>query len=199
MSAVTAVPLRPVSRGALVTLWVGVGILAAVGAFAAWQGTRSQVAMALPAADYMAMNGKRSGITTTASGLQYEVLKQAEGPKPGPTDLVLVEYDGKLVNGDSFDSSKVQGGPAALPVSGGMIPGWGEGLQLMSQGSKYRFYIPPQLGFGERGAGDKIPPNAVTIFDVELIAIAPPQMGMGGMGGMGMPEGHGGGMGVPGQ
>ena len=122
-------------------------------------------------------------VITTASGLQYEVLKDGAGPRPGPNDIVLVDYDGKLVNGDSFDSSAKQGGPAPLPVSGGMIPGWSEGMQLMKQGSKYRFWMPPQLAFGERGAGGKIPPNAVTIFDVTLIAIAPPQAaGMGGMG-----------------
>jgi FKBP-type peptidyl-prolyl cis-trans isomerase len=188
MSEVTAVPLRPIAKGSLTKLWIGIGILVAAGAGWAWCGTRAQVAMAQPPAEFMASNGKRSGVVTTASGLQYEVLKEGDGPKPGPTDLVLVNYDGKLLNGESFDSSARQGGPAPLPVASGMIPGWGEGLQLMKQGAKYRFWMPPQLAFGERGAGDKIPPNAVTIFDVELVAIAP----QGAMGGMGMGAPHGG-------
>ena len=188
MSEVTAVPLRPISRRALVVLWVGIGLLAAAGAAAAFVGTSKQVAMAQPPAEFLAANAKKSGVVTTASGLQYEVLKEGSGPKPGPSDIVLVEYEGRLANGEAFDSSARQGGPAALPVAGGMIPGWGEGLQLMPQGAKYRFWMPPELAFGERGAGDKIPPNAVAVFDVELLAIAPPQAAMG----MGvMPEGHG--------
>jgi FKBP-type peptidyl-prolyl cis-trans isomerase len=189
MSEVTAVPLRPVPRRALVFLWVGIGLLAAIGIAGAWRGTAAQVAMAQPPADFLAANARHPGVVTTASGLQYKVLKQGSGAKPGAADLVLVNYEGRLANGESFDSSARQGGPAALPVAGGMIPGWGEGLQLMPQGSKYRFWMPPELAFGERGAGDKIPPNAVAIFDVELIAIAPPQMGgMGGLGGL--PPGH---------
>ena len=188
MSEVTAVPLRPIRKRSLVLLWVGIGLLAVAGAGVAWCGTSRQVAMAQPPAEFLAHNAKRAGVVTTASGLQYQVLKEGTGPKPSPSDVVLVEYDGRLANGESFDSSARQGGPAALPVAGGMIPGWGEGLQLMPQGSKYRFWMPPELAFGERGAADKIPPNAVAIFDVELLAIAPPQaMGMGGM-----PQGHGG-------
>ncbi|PTQ10984.1 peptidylprolyl isomerase [Sphingomonas oleivorans] len=181
MSEVTAVPLRPIGKGSLATLWIGVGLLVAAGVGTAYFGTRSQVAMAQPAAEFLAANGKRSGVVTTASGLQYQVLKEGQGPKPSAGDTVLVNYDGKLVNGEAFDSSSRQGGPAVLPVGGGMIPGWTEGLQLMKQGAKYRFWFPPKLAYGDRGAGGGvIPPNAVTIFDVELLAIAPP--GMGGMG-----------------
>jgi FKBP-type peptidyl-prolyl cis-trans isomerase len=190
MSEVTAVPLRPIAKGSLVTLWVGIGLAIAAGVGMAWYGTRTQVAMAQPPVEFLAANAKRSGVVTTASGLQYQVLKEGTGPKPGPNDMVLVEYEGSLANGESFDSSKRQGGPVPLPVAGGMIPGWGEGLQLMPQGSKYRFWMPPELAFGEQGAGGKIPPNAITIFDVELVAIAPPQAGMG-MGMGAMPEGHG--------
>lgn len=188
MSEVTAVPLRPIAKGSLVKLWAGVAIILAAGVGTAYLGTRGQVAMAQSPEDFLKANGQRSGVITTASGLQYKVLEEGSGPKPGPNDIVLVDYDGKLVNGDSFDSSAKQGGPAPLPVSGGMIPGWSEGLQLMSKGAKYRFWMPPQLAFGEHGAGGKIPPNAVTIFDVTLHEIAPPQA----MGGMG--AGHGGGM-----
>jgi len=184
MSEVTAVPLRPIAKGSLVKLWAGVAIVIAAGVGTAYYGTRSQVAMAQTPEDFMKSNGSHSGVVTTVSGLQYQVLKEGSGPRPGPNDIVLVDYDGKLVNGETFDSSAKQGGPAPLPVSGGMIPGWSEGMQLMQQGAKYRFWMPPQLAFGERGAGGKIPPNAVTIFDVTLIAIAPPQAaGMGGMGG----------------
>jgi FKBP-type peptidyl-prolyl cis-trans isomerase FkpA len=189
MSEVTAVPLRPIPRRSLILLWAGLGLLVAGGAAVAWTGTAKQIAMAQPPVEFLASNAKKSGIVTTASGLQYQVLKEATGPKPGPNDIVLVEYEGRLANGEAFDSSARQGGPAALPVASGMIPGWGEGLQLMPQGSKYRFWMPPELAFGERGAGDKIPPNAIAIFDVELLAVAPPQAGMG-MGAP-MPEGHG--------
>lgn len=182
MSEVTAVPLRPIAKGSLVKLWAGIALLALAGAGVAWVGTRGQVSMAQAPEDFMASNGKHAGVVTTASGLQYKVLEEGNGPTPTAQDIVLVEYEGKLVNGDTFDSSARQGGPAALPVSGGMIPGWGEGLQLMKQGAKYRFWMPPSLAFGERGAGGKIPPNAVTIFDVKLVAIAPPQAMGGGMG-----------------
>ncbi len=187
MSEVTAVPLRPIAKGSLVKLWAGIAIALAASAGLAYVGTRSQVLMAQTPEAFLASNAKQSGVVTTPSGLQYKILEEGNGPKPTASDIVLVDYDGKLVNGESFDSSARQGGPAALPVSGGMIPGWGEGLQLMKQGAKYRFWMPPQLAFGERGAGGKIPPNAVTIFDVKLVAIAPPQ----GMGGMNM-GGHGG-------
>lgn len=189
MSEVTAVPLRPIAKGSLVKLWAGIAIILATGVGVAYVGTRSQVAMAQSPEEYMAANGRRGGVVTTPSGLQYQVLEQGNGPRPGPNDIVLVDYNGKLVNGESFDSSAKQGGPAPLPVSGGMIPGWSEGLQLMNKGSKYRFWMPPQLAFGEQGAGGKIPPNAVTIFDVTLHEIAPPQAMGGGMGGV-----HGGGM-----
>jgi FKBP-type peptidyl-prolyl cis-trans isomerase FkpA len=189
MSEVTAVPLRPIAKGSLVKLWAGVALVLAAGIGVAYYGTQKQVLMAQTPEQFLAANGKHSGVITTASGLQYEILEQGSGPKPGPSDVVLVEYEGKLVSGETFDASARSGGPAALPVGGGIIPGWTEGLQLMNQGAKYRFWIPPQLAYGERGAGNgKIPPNAITIFDVKLVAIAPPQA----MGGMGMGAGHGG-------
>ncbi|MDB5686855.1 MAG: peptidylprolyl isomerase [Rhizorhabdus sp.] len=173
MSEVTAVPLRPIAKGSLVKLWAGVAIVLAAAVGAAYVGTRSQVAMAQSPEEYLAANAKRSGVVTTASGLQYEVIKKGAGPKPGLGDMVLVDYDGKLVSGESFDSSAAHGnGPAPLPVAG-MIPGWTEGLQLMERGAKYRFWMPPALAYGDRGASDKIPPNAITIFDVTLHEIAP--------------------------
>jgi len=119
---------------------------------------------------YLEANGKKPGVTTTASGLQFEVLQAAEGPKPAATSKVTVHYTGTLIDSTEFDSSVKRGQPASFALSG-VIPGWSEGLQLMSTGSKYRFTIPPALGYGSRGAGNIIPPNAVLIFEVELISI----------------------------
>lgn len=182
MSEVTAVPLRPIKKGALVTLWTGVALIATAGIAVAYKGTERQVAMAEPAAEFLAHNAKRSDVVTTSSGLQYKILKEGKGAKPQPTDMVVVDYDGKLANGETFDSSATHGGPATLPV-GGLIPGWVEALQLMSPGAKYRFWIPPQLGYGETGAGNGvIPPNALLVFDVTLLAVSPQQPGMGGLG-----------------
>ncbi|TVV69735.1 FKBP-type peptidyl-prolyl cis-trans isomerase [Sphingomonas solaris] len=186
--SVTAVPLRPIAKGSLTKLWVGIGLLAVGGVGAAWYTTSAQVAMATPPAAFLATNAKRSDVKTTPSGLQYQVIREGTGPRATAQDVVLVDYDGKLANGETFDASARHGGPATLPVSG-LIPGWVEGLQLMNQGSKYRFWIPPELGYGPQGAGDGvIPPNALLVFDVDLQAIMPRQAlgGMGGaMGGMG--------------
>ena len=186
MSEVTAVPLRPIAKGSLVKLWIGVAAVIAIGVGAAYMGTASQVTMAMSPDEFMTSNAKHSGVVTTPTGLQYKVLKEGSGPKPGPSDMVLVNYDGKLLSGKTFDSTKTEGKPRPMPI-GGTIPGWTEGLQLMSQGAKYRFWMPPALAYGEQGAGGVIPPNAVISFDVELLAIAPAQMGMGGV-----PAGHGG-------
>lgn len=114
-------------------------------------------------------NGKKTGVTTTASGLQYEVLKAGTGPKPKTTDNVKVHYEGKLTNGTVFDSSKQRGEPATFRLDQ-VIPGWTEGLQLMPVGSTYRFVIPSDLAYGAGGAGP-IPPNSVLVFEVELLSI----------------------------
>jgi len=183
MSEVTAVPLRPIRKGSLITLWVGIALVAAAGAALAYKGTARQVAMAEPATEFLVRNGKKSGVVTTPSGLQYQVLEKGQGGvKPQPTDMVVLDYEGKLANGETFDASASHGGPATLPV-GGLIPGFTEGLQLMNPGAKYRFWIPPQLGYGDAGAGNGvIPPNALLVFDVKLLAIAPQAPGMGGIG-----------------
>jgi FKBP-type peptidyl-prolyl cis-trans isomerase FklB len=115
-------------------------------------------------------NAKRSEVVVTDSGLQYEVLKAAEGKKPGATDSVTVHYEGTLLDGSVFDSSYQRNEPASFPLNM-VIAGWTEGVQLMSEGAKYRFFIPSALGYGERGAGAAIPPNADLIFDVELLSI----------------------------
>ena len=123
--------------------------------------------------DFLAKNGKRKGVTTTASGLQYEVLMKAKDKKavrPGATDTVKVHYEGKLLDGTVFDSSYERGEPIEFPLTG-VIKGWTEGLQLMPVGSKYRFYIPYSLAYGERGMGESIPPYSTLIFIVELLEV----------------------------
>ena len=120
--------------------------------------------------DFMAANRKKSGVTETSTGLQYEVIQNADGPKPGRTSQVRVHYTGTLLNGQVFDSSVQRGEPAEFGLSQ-VIPGWTEGLQLMSEGAKYRFFIPARLAYGERGAPGAIPPNAALIFEVELLKI----------------------------
>ena len=119
---------------------------------------------------FLAENAKREGVKTTASGLQYEVLETTLGQKPKATDSVRVHYEGTLIDGTVFDSSYKRGESIAFPLNG-VIKGWTEGLQLMSVGSKYKFFIPYQLAYGERGAGASIPPYAALIFTVELLGI----------------------------
>lgn len=119
---------------------------------------------------FLEQNAKRNGVHTTPSGLQYEILEPALGPKPKADDRVTVHYEGTLIDGTVFDSSYKRGQTATFGLNQ-VIRGWTEGLQLMSVGAKYRFYIPYQLAYGERGAGAQIPPYAALIFTVELIAI----------------------------
>ena len=119
---------------------------------------------------FLAENAKREGVKVTASGLQYEVLEATIGQKPKATDSVKVHYEGTLIDGTVFDSSYKRGESISFPLSG-VIKGWTEGLQLMSVGSKYKFFIPYQLAYGEHGAGASIPPYAALIFTVELLGI----------------------------
>lgn len=119
---------------------------------------------------FLANNAKREGVTVTASGLQYEVLTAGEGAKPLATDQVTVHYKGTLIDGKQFDSSYDRGQPATFGLNQ-VIPGWTEGVQLMSVGAKYRFFIPYNLAYGEKGAGGDIPPYSALIFDVELVKI----------------------------
>jgi FKBP-type peptidyl-prolyl cis-trans isomerase len=119
--------------------------------------------------EFLEKNAGKEGVMTTLSGLQYQVLKAAEGPKPAATDTVRVHYTGRLLNGTVFDSSVERGEPVEFPLNG-VIPGWTEGLQLMSVGSKFRLWIPASLAYGARGRSG-IGPNQVLEFEVELLEI----------------------------
>jgi FKBP-type peptidyl-prolyl cis-trans isomerase len=121
-------------------------------------------------AAFLAENGEKSGVITTASGLQYEVIEEGDGPKPGPTDRVSVHYRGTLLDDTEFDSSYGRGTPITFGVNG-VISGWTEALQLMSVGSKYRLFIPSDLAYGQGGSPPDIGPNATLIFEVELLSI----------------------------
>ncbi len=118
----------------------------------------------------LAEYAKKEGVVTLPSGLQYKVLTEGNGKKPKATDKVKCHYEGMLIDGTLFDSSIQRGEPATFPLNG-VIAGWTEGLQLMAEGSKYRLFIPYNLGYGERGAGASIPPYAALVFDVELIEV----------------------------
>lgn len=120
--------------------------------------------------EFLDENGKRAEVKTTPSGLQYEVLKEGDGPQPASTDQVEVHYTGKLIDGTVFDSSEERGVPATFGVTQ-VIPGWVEALQLMKAGSRWRLFIPSQLAYGPNGAGGVIGPNATLIFDVELLKV----------------------------
>ena len=119
---------------------------------------------------FLAENKKRAGVVTTASGLQYEVLVEGDGPRPKASDTVRCHYEGTLTDGTVFDSSYMRGQPAEFGLRQ-VIAGWTEGVQLMKVGAKYKFYIPYNLGYGEHGAGNSIPPYAALVFTVELLAI----------------------------
>ncbi len=120
--------------------------------------------------EFLEANGKRAEVLTTPTGLQYEVLTQGEGAKPGAGDSVTVHYTGKLIDGTVFDSSEERGEPATFGVTQ-VIPGWVEALQMMNEGSKWRLYIPSELAYGPNGAGGVIGPNQTLIFDVTLISV----------------------------
>lgn len=119
---------------------------------------------------FLAENAKQEGVVVTESGLQYKILEPGEGDTPGPADLATVHYRGTLIDGTQFDSSYDRGQPATFPV-GGVIAGWTEALQLMKPGAKWQLFIPAELAYGERGAGQDIGPNATLLFDVELISV----------------------------
>ena len=150
---------------------------ATMDAFNKEMAAKRQAAMSKAAAEnkkqeeaFMAENGKKAGVKTLPSGLQYKVLKEGTGPRPTLYDTVTVNYRGTLLDGTEFDSSYKRGKPATFPVNG-VIPGWSEALQLMKTGSKWQLFIPASLAYGEAGAGGVIPPNAALVFEVELISL----------------------------
>lgn len=153
MSSVTAVPIRPIKKGSLTKLWVGLGALSLAAGALAWAGTAGQ------------------HYETTASGLQIRVLTEGEGPHPAPTDIVLIDYTGRLEDGTVFDTSEGKQ-PVPLPVTGS-IPGFAEGLQMMRKGGTYQLRIPSELAYGPQGAGGVIPPDADLEFEVTLIDFVP--------------------------
>lgn len=159
MSTVTAVPLQPVKRSYLVYLWVGI-VVACVAAFL----------LARQGDDFLTRNARADGVVTTASGLQYKVLQpgQPGAAKPTDTDVALVNYEGKLLNGTTFDKSQQ---PTPMPVAG-VVPGFSEALKLMPKGAKYRVWIKPSLGYGAETKGP-IPGGSTLVFDVELIDFLP--------------------------
>lgn len=161
--SVTAVPIRPIKKGSVAKLWIGLVGLSLAAAGLAWAGTSGQ------------------SYTTTASGLQLQVVKEGDGPSPTTTDIVLVHYTGRLQDGTVFDSSQGKQ-PVPFPVTG-VIPGFTEGLQMMKKGGTYRLRIPPNLAYGPAGAGGVIPPNATLDFDIQLLDIAPQSALQGMMGG----------------
>ncbi len=120
--------------------------------------------------EFLEENAKNDSVVQTTSGLQYMVLQEGTGTKPGPTDEVTVHYTGRLLDGTVFDSSMNRGEPATFTLDK-VIPGWTEGLQLMGEGAKYRLFIPSELAYGSKGAGEQIQPNSTLIFDVELIKV----------------------------
>lgn len=121
--------------------------------------------------EFLAANKEKPGVVTLPSGLQYEVITEGTGVKPTASNKVTCHYHGTLIDGKVFDSSVRRGQPATFPLNA-VIKGWTEGVQLMSVGSKFRFFIPPHLGYGERGAGSDIGPNSTILFEVELLGIS---------------------------
>lgn len=155
----TAVPLRPIAKGSLTRLWIGVAAIALAAGGLAWAG---QSGVADTPASFLAANAGEAGVVTTPSGLQYKVIEEGAGPSPTTADVALVGYKGTLLDGTTFDENP----QAPMPVDG-VVPGFSEGLQKMKKGGKYRLWIPPQLGYGEEASGP-IPANSVLIFDVTL-------------------------------
>jgi FKBP-type peptidyl-prolyl cis-trans isomerase FkpA len=173
--SVTAVPLQPVKRAYKVWLWIGVLLAIALAAGLAWLGTREQVAAKGTDAEYLAWNKGRSGVQTTASGLQYQVLKAGEGATAGEGDYVVANYEGRFRDGKVFDKSAQ---PVPFPIQqGSAIPGFLEGLKLMQKGGTYRLWIPSNLAYGAPGVQspdpERVPPDAMLVFTVSPERILP--------------------------
>jgi FKBP-type peptidyl-prolyl cis-trans isomerase FkpA len=166
--SVTAVPIAPTSKRVLAMLWGGLALAVLAAVALAWMGTGKAVAQTGTSEQFLAWNDRQPGVETTASGLQYQVLKEGTGAKPTDADVALINYKGALRDGTVFDQNQ----RAPLPVSQ-VVPGFSEGLKLMQKGGKYRLWIKPELGYGSRDTGGAIPPNSLLVFDVELIDFIP--------------------------
>lgn len=142
----------------------------AIYSFLEQAGNELKAASSVEGKQFLEENKKKPGIKTTSSGLQYEVLQAGTGARPKASDEVTVHYKGTLLNGKQFDSSYERNEPLKIKLNQ-VIPGWTEGVQLMKEGAKYRFFVPHQLGYGERGAGSDIPPFSVLIFEIELLKV----------------------------
>ena len=170
--SVTAVPLQPVKRAYKAWLWIGVLLAVALAFGLAWLGTREQVAAKLPNDQFLAWHKGQTGIQTTPSGLQYQVLKAGEGPTANDQDGVSLQIRGTLRDGSEFQPAA----PMRFQVGQPMIPGFTEGVKLMNKGSKFRFWLPPKLGYGAepgaQGPGAELA-DKVLIFDIEMSEVVP--------------------------
>tara|TARA_R110000824_G_scaffold209_23_gene1148 strand:- start:6666 stop:7241 length:576 start_codon:yes stop_codon:yes gene_type:complete len=162
--SVTTVPIHPIKKGSLTKIWIGVLLIAAVALGLAYTGTQNVVVNGATNEQFLAANASEDGVETTASGLQYKVIKPGEGDSPTVTDTALVKYEGRLRDGTIFDANE----QTPMPV-GGVVPGFSEALQLMQKGGEYRIWIPSDLAYGEASPGEQIPPNSLLIFDVTLL------------------------------
>jgi FKBP-type peptidyl-prolyl cis-trans isomerase len=170
MSDVTAVPLRPVGKSGIVALWAGVALFLAGGAYAAYAVSERPAMSVLTADQFMAANARRWGVQTTPSGVEYQIIKAGNGPKPALSDIAVVDYKGSLTDGRVFEVSP-PGHPAQMPVAI-TVPGFREALTLMPKGATYRVWIPPKLGYGPDDHGP-VPGNSVLVFDLKLEDIQP--------------------------
>ncbi|HEV2569756.1 FKBP-type peptidyl-prolyl cis-trans isomerase [Sphingomonas sp.] len=167
--SVTAVPIAPTPRRVLVMLWGGLALALLAAASLAWAGTGAVRGNKDGTNDqFLAWNARQQGVQTTASGLQYQVLREGAGASPTDDDVALINYVGSLRDGKVFDQNQ----RSPLPVSQ-VVPGFSEGLKLMKKGGKYRLWIKPELGYGEQSQGAVIPANSLLVFDVELIEFLP--------------------------
>jgi FKBP-type peptidyl-prolyl cis-trans isomerase FkpA len=168
--SVTTVPIHPIKKGSLTKIWLGVIAIAAFAAVLAYFGTEAAVIKGATNEQFLAANADEEGVVTTASGLQYMVIKPGEGPSPIVTDTALVKYEGRLRDGTVFDANE----QAPMPV-GAVVPGFSEALQLMQKGGEYRIWIPAELGYGSEDrmnpqTGEvSLPGDSLLIFDISLI------------------------------
>ncbi len=168
--SVTTVPIHPIKKGSLTKIWLGVLLIAAVALALAYAGTQDAVVNGATNEQFLAANADEDGVETTASGLQYKVIKPGEGPSPSATDTALVKYEGRLRDGTIFDANE----QAPMPV-GGVVPGFSEALQLMQKGGEYRIWIPAELGYGSEDRTNpqtgevSLPGNSLLIFDISLL------------------------------